>query len=105
VAFLSSIDRYLRSKNYPHTALKNPNFSHTNAALKAKCTFLKSKGFGCKPREAEELTDNDIDKLFEHGQLGHDSAYQIVNLLHVTFSLVLGMRGGKEQKELKWGGH
>ena len=101
--FLSSIDRYLRSKHYPHTALKNPMFSHTNAALKAKCTYLKSQGYGSKPREADELTDNDIDNLFKSGQLGQTNAFQLLNLLHITFSLVMGMRGGREQKELKWG--
>ena len=28
---------------------------------------------------------------------------QVTNLLHVSFSLVLGMRGGVEPRNLKWG--
>ena len=101
--FLSSIERHLRNLNYAHTINKNPSFPHTNRAIKAKMAFLKSEGYGNKPNEAEELTDSDIDSLFACGQLGHETPQQIVNLLHLTFSMILGMRGGREQRQLSWG--
>ena len=78
-------------------------FPHSNQCIEAKLSFLKANGYGNKPNESDELTDCDIDKLFECKQLGHETPEQVVNLLHVTFSLVLGMRGGKEQHDLKWG--
>ena len=78
-------------------------FPHINQTVKAKLTFLKSQGHGSKPNEAEELTDDDINNLFECGQLGNENAYQITNLLHISFSLFMGMRGGREQHTLKWG--
>ena len=51
--FLSSLERHLRSKGYPHTINKNPMFPHINKSMKAKLTFLKSQGHGSKPNEAE----------------------------------------------------
>lgn len=101
--FVCSLERHLRSKNYAQNINRNPLFPHSNNAIKAKMVHLKAQGLGSKPNESDELTDQDINKLFECGQLGVDNPYQIVNLLHVTFSLVMGMRGGKEQHDLKWG--
>ena len=71
---------------------KEPNFPLTTSALR----------HGNKPNESEDLTDQDMDKLFECGQLGNDTRVQIVNFLHMTFSLSIGMRGVREQHQLKW---
>ena len=101
--FLSSLDRHLKMKYYAHTVNQNALFPHTNQALKAKMSYLKKNGGGNRPNESDELTDEDIDKLFDAGELGHETPQQVINLLHVTFSLVLGMRGGVEQRALKWG--
>ena len=46
---------------------------------------------------------SDIDKLFECGQIGKETPVQVTNILHLSFSLVLGMRGGVEQRNLQWG--
>ena len=100
---MSSLDRYLKTKYYPHTVNQNPLFPHSNQSIKAKMSYLKANGHGSKPNESDELTDGDIDRLFECGQLGSETPQQVINLLHITFSLVLGMRGGVEQRELKWG--
>ena len=101
--FLSSLDRYLKTNRYPHTVVKNSLFPHTNEALQAKMKSLKAQGYGNKPNESDELTDSDIEKLFECGQLGTETPMQLTNLLHTSFSLVLGMRGGVEPRNLKWG--
>ena len=101
--FMSSLERRLRFHGYSQTINKNPNFPHSNNAMKAKLAYLKSQGYGSKPHESDELTDEDIDHLFQYKLLGNKTPQQVVNLLHITFSLVMGMRGGKEQRELKWG--
>ena len=64
---------------------------------------LKAQGNGSKPNESDELTDSDIDKLFECGQIGTETPVQVTNILHLSFSLVLGMQGGVEQRNLQWG--
>ena len=101
--FVSSLDRYLKESRYPHTIIKINLFQHTNEAMKAKMKALKAHGYGSKPNESDELTDSDIDKLFECGQIGTETPVQVTNILHLSFSLVLGMRGGVEQRNLQWG--
>ena len=63
---------------------------------------LKTQGYGNKPNESDGLTDSDIEKLFKCGQLGSKTPMQLANLLHTSFSFVLGMRGGVEPRNLKW---
>ena len=99
---MSSLERRLRFHGYLQTVNKNPNFPHSNNALKSKLAYLKSQGYGSKPYESDELTDEDIENLFQFKILGNRTPQQVVNLLHATFSLIMGMRGGKEQRALKW---
>ena len=101
--FVGSLDRYLMRKGAPYKVLKNPAFPHINNSLVAKQKHLKGQGMGNKPNEADELTDSDIDILFSEGLLGVHKPLPLINLLHLNFSLVLDMRGGKEQWQLKWG--
>lgn len=101
--FMCSLDRYLRQHGCDYTLIKNSLFPQSNAALVAKQKNLKTQGLGNRPNEADELTDTDIEQLFHEGILGIHNPEALINLLHLNFSLVLGMRGGKEQKQLKWG--
>jgi hypothetical protein len=57
---------------------------------------LKGLWYGNKPNASDELTDEDINKLFDCSLLGVHSPLALVNFLHLTFSMSLGMRGGKE---------
>ena len=100
--FNSSLDRYLRQHGCNYTLVKNSLFPQSNAALVAKQKNLKAQGLGNRPNEADELTDTDIEQLFHEGCFGVNNPEALINLLHLNFSLVLGMRGGKEQKQIKW---
>ena len=55
--FVSSLDRYLKGKRYPHQVIENNLFPHVNSALRAKMQYLKSQGHGNRPNESDELTD------------------------------------------------
>ena len=77
-------------------------FPHTYEALEAKMKELKAQGYGSKPNESEELTDSDIDNLFECGQIGTEKTVQVTNLLHLSFSLVLGIQSRVEPRNLQW---
>ena len=99
--FLCSLDRYLRQKNSNLNVNSGPQFAKCREVLKAK--QLKGLGYGNKPNASDELTDEDINKLFDCSLLGVHSPLALVNFLHLTFSMSLGMRGGKEQRDLKFG--
>ena len=68
----------------------------------SKMKYLKAQGYGNRPNESDEITDDDIEKSFQGGQLGHQTPQQTVNLLHLSCSLLFGMRGGLEQRNIKW---
>jgi len=98
--FLCSIDRYLKQHNSKFSLLNGSEFEKCRRVLQSKQKQLKSSGYGNKPNASDELTDTDIDKLFQHGLLGVHVPLPLINLLHFTLSFVLGMRGGKEQRDL-----
>ena len=101
--FLCSLDRYLRQKNSNLNVNSGSQFAKCREVLKAKQKQLKGLGYGNKPNASDELTDEDINKLFDCSLLGVHSPLAVVNFLHLTFSMSIGMRGGKEQRDLKFG--
>ena len=101
--FLCSLDRYLRQKNSNLNVNSGPQFAKCREVLKAKQQQLKGLEYGNKHNASDELTDEDINKLFDCSLLGVHSPLALVNFLHFTFSMSLGMRGGKGQRDLKCG--
>ena len=91
--FLGSLDPYLRQKNSNLNVNSGPQFAKCREVLKAKQKQLN------KLNASDELTDEDINKLFDCSLLGVHSPLALVHFLHLTFSMSLGMRGGKEQRD------
>ena len=92
----------MRQHGCNYTLVKNSLFPQSNAALVVKEKNLEAQCLGNRPNKADELTGTDIEQLFHEGCLGVHNPEALINLLHLNFSLVLGMREGKEQKQLKW---
>ncbi|CAC5407245.1 unnamed protein product [Mytilus coruscus] len=82
---------------------KGPEFEKCRTVLQAKQKQLKSLGYGNKENASDELTDSDINKLYEQDLLGTHAPLPLTNLLYLTLTLVIGMRGGKEQRDLNFG--
>lgn len=101
--FMCSIDRYLKEKDSKFRLSSGSEFEKCVRVLEANQKQLKCMGLGNKSNASDELTDADIDKLYENKLLGVHAPLPLVNLLHLTFSLHFGMIGGKEQKDLKLG--
>ena len=99
--FMSSLDRYLRQHGCNYTLVKNSLFPQSNVALVAKEKNLKARGLENRPNEADELTDTDIEQFFHEGCLGVHNPEALIHLLHLSFSLVLGMRRGQRAKAAK----
>ena len=73
------------------------------ATLKAKQKDLKAKELGSKPRTSDSLTDEEIEKLYASKWLGIESPQAFINTLWLNSTIHSGLRGGKEQRELRWG--
>jgi hypothetical protein len=63
--FLCSLGRYLRQKNSNLNVNSGPQLAKCREVLKAKQKQLKGLGYGNKPNASDELTDEDINKLFD----------------------------------------
>ena len=101
--FVSSFERHLKKKEYGHSIISGEHFSKCRAILKAKQKDLKSQGKGNKPRAADELSDNDLDAMYEAGTLGLGNRVSLLHSMWTVCTLFFGMRTGKEVHQMKWG--
>ena len=69
--------------------------------------YLKSvekwQGKGSNPRASRSLTDDEVEMLFTKGQFGIHSPTSLLNTIWWNNTTHLGMRGGKEHYDLRWG--
>ena len=63
-------------------------------AFSSKGKDLKKKGMGNKPKTAAPVTDQEIDILFQQGELGNINPASLINTLWLNNTLHFGMRGG-----------
>lgn len=101
--FIASIERYLKKCRYSESVITGQNFARTRDTLKSKQKHLKRLGKGNKPNEASSLTPEERDILFERKEMGFSSPKTLINTLWLNNCMHFGLRGGKEQRELKWG--
>ena len=99
-SIFSSLSRYLKDKGHPEQILESPYFNKTRESLKAKQKELKSLGKGSKPNAARSLSDNEIDLLYERGELGTHTAHSLVNTLWWNNTTHFGLRGCRENRKL-----
>ena len=59
---------------------------------------------GNKHRTSDSLTDVEIEKLYASKCLEIESSQAVINTMWLNSTIHFGLRGGKEQRELRWGG-
>ena len=101
--FIASVERYLKKCQYSESVITGQNFTRTREVLKSKQKQLKRLGKGNKPQAASSLTPEEIDILYEKKEMGISSPKALINTLWFNNCLHFGLRGGKEQRDLKWG--
>ena len=95
--FIASVERYLKKCRYSESVITGQNFTRTREVLKSKQNQLKP------PQAASSLTPEEIDILHESKEMGISSPKALINTLWFNNCLHFGLRGGKEQRDLKWG--
>ncbi|XP_071108325.1 uncharacterized protein KIAA1958-like [Haliotis cracherodii] len=78
-------------------------FARSRETLKCKQKELKSVGKGNKPKAAEELSDMDIDAMYDAKSLGSDNPHSLLHTMWMICCLNFGMRTGKETRNLHLG--
>ncbi len=101
--FISSVERYLKKNRYCESVVTGQSFSRTRETLRSKQKQLKRDGKGNKPFEAASLTQEELEMLYSSGAFGCNSPQALINTLWYNNCLHFGLRGGKEQRDLKWG--
>ena len=65
---------------------------------------LVKQRLGKKPKTADQITDEDINSLYEARQLGCSTQQSIINTLWLNNTLHFGIRfGGSQHHDLCWG--
>ena len=100
---LSSIDRCLGRENYGKRLFVDPEFNKTREALKARQKELKQQGHGNKPRATTALADEEINIFYDKKVLGLSSPQALINTVWLNNMQHFGMRGCKEQRQVRWG--
>ena len=70
--------------------------------MKAKQKELKRHGYGNRPKATTALTDKEIVILFEKKLLGVSSPQTLLNSVWLNNMIHFGLRGCKEQRDLRW---
>ena len=100
---MSSVERYLEKHRYCESVVTGHSFARTRETLKSKQMQLKRDEKGNNPFEAASLTQEEIEILYNSGAFGCNSPQALINTLWYNNCLHFALRGGKEQRDLKWG--
>ena len=94
---IGSVERHMRRHNYGYSVLHDLQFSKMQDTLKSKQKELKKRGLGNKPLAADAISENEIEKLYDNGQLGASTPTSMINTLWLNNTVHFGMRGGGEE--------
>ena len=100
---LSGVERHLRCAGYGKSIIKDNDLQKTRDTLKAKQKELRRQGKDNKPKVTTALSDEEIDIFYSKKVLGLSSPQALVNTVWLNNMLHFGLRGCKEQRELRRG--
>jgi hypothetical protein len=100
----NSIERHLKNRGYTTSLTNGIQFHHSREILKAKQIHLRKQGKGNNPHAADAVTPEEVDKLWETGQLGCGNPESLLQTLWWVNTTQFGIRAGaKEHLQLCWG--
>ena len=89
------------SKNDPVDIYKDLSFSFFRSSFNSTLKQLHHKGIGTKTKQAEVISENVEDRLWNEGSLGDDTPQKLLDSLIFCFGLNLALRSGKEHRQLR----
>ena len=96
----SSLDRYLKEKNYPFSIISSVEFNESNKVLEGKARDLRDKGMENRPNRSLPLTTREEEILWQCGQLGHENAQSLISSLWWLMTRHFGLQGRQEHHPL-----
>ena len=93
--------RFLRWNGKPELDIfRDSNFADFRASLDSEMKRLQSEGYGTKTKQAEVLTEEDEDILWEKGILGSENPQSLLNSVIFYNRLYFALRSGREHRQL-----
>ena len=77
------------------------NFTSFKTSLDAEMKRLQSKGVGSCSKQAEILTEEEEELLWERGLLGDSTPQSLLNTMIYCNGLYFALRSGKEHRQLR----
>ena len=102
-SYQKSIQRHVGELKLPLNILKDDAFSRSREVLSSKRKNLVKQGLGNKPNACRELTEEDVNKLFEAKVFGNHDPVSLQRTIWWFLSMHFGFRARDESRKLCWG--
>ena len=83
--------------------MTSEKFSTSRGVLEERRKELKQMGKGNTPNKAETLTTDQVEQLWEKGELGNRDADSLQNTVFFYITQAFGFHGSHESREIRWG--
>ena len=95
--------RHLRESGRPDIDIfKDSSFADFRATLDGEMKRLQSLGIGAKKRQAEPLTEEEEERLWQTGQLGQHSPQALLDTMLFMHGVYFALRSGQEHRNLRF---
>ena len=98
---ICGIQREVRNSNAGIDLFKDPPFANAKKTLDSEMKRISKLGNGSNKRQAEPLTDDDEEKMWNEGLLGDHSPMALVNTIFYMCGIYFALRSGGEHRSLR----
>ena len=91
----------MKTGDPPSTIFKMLDFASFQQTLDAEMKRLKSAALGAKPKQAEPLSEEDEEKLWQAKVIGVHSSQALLNTIIYMNGVYFALRSGAEHRQLR----